>query len=83
MQSLARLVAHLSQTYRISPQNVVGHKDTKATDCPGRFVNMAAIRNAAGATADAGSDVDATAAVDSTPAPTQTAAVELLTDVAH
>jgi N-acetyl-anhydromuramyl-L-alanine amidase AmpD len=83
MQSLARLVAHLSQTYRISPQNVVGHKDTKATDCPGRFVNMAAIRNAAGATADAGIDLDATAAIEPAPEATQTAVGELLTELAH
>jgi N-acetyl-anhydromuramyl-L-alanine amidase AmpD len=86
MQSLARLVAHLSQTYRISPQNVVGHKDTKATDCPGRFVNMAAIRNAAGATADAdiATDVNATAAIESAPEQTaQTAVGELLIEVAH
>jgi hypothetical protein len=80
IRSLARLVAHLSQTYRISPQNVVGHRDTKPTDCPGRFVNLAAIRNAAGATADAGADLDATPAIE--PAP-QTAIGELLIEVAH
>jgi hypothetical protein len=65
MRSLNRLVAYLMQTYHIPASNVLGHRDTKPTDCPGRFVNVAAIRQQAartvavanGATA---SDVDAT-----------------------
>ena len=87
MQSLSRLVAYLSQTYRISPQNVVGHRDTKPTDCPGRFVNIAAIRNAAGATAEGDVNVDtaATAAAAATEIdPAQTAASgELLLELPH
>jgi hypothetical protein len=88
MRSLARLVAHLSHTYRIAPQNVVGHRDTKPTDCPGRYVNLASIRSsaAAGATADADSTHDAitdAAASDET-LPAQTAASgELLTELPH
>lgn len=47
MRSLNRLVAYLMQTYHISQSNVIGHRDTKPTDCPGRFVNVAAIRQQA------------------------------------
>jgi hypothetical protein len=83
MQSLSRLVAHLSQTYRISPQNVVGHRDTKPTDCPGRFVNLAPIRHAASATADAVDDLDAPLTMPASPEPAQTAVGELLIEVAH
>jgi N-acetylmuramoyl-L-alanine amidase len=44
LQSLARLSAYLIKTYHISPQNVIGHGDTKATDCPGRYMNVAQFR---------------------------------------
>jgi N-acetyl-anhydromuramyl-L-alanine amidase AmpD len=47
MASLTKLVAFLMQRYHIPPQNVLGHRDTKPTDCPGRYVNVAAIRRAA------------------------------------
>jgi hypothetical protein len=47
MRSLTKLTAYLMQTYHIAPQNVVGHRDTKPTDCPGRYVNVAAIRQSA------------------------------------
>jgi hypothetical protein len=47
MASLAKLVGHLSRTYRIAGANVVGHGDTKATDCPGRFMNINTVRNSA------------------------------------
>ena len=93
MQSLGRLVAHLSQTYRISPQSVVGHRDTKPTDCPGRFMNLAAIRSAAAhASAEGEVDLDALAATATTgtfefpidPAPAQAAAAtELLMEMPH
>jgi len=46
-QSLARLVAYLMRTYNIPPDRVIGHRDTKATECPGRYVNIAAIRQSA------------------------------------
>jgi hypothetical protein len=59
LKSLNRLVAYLMQTYHIAPENVVGHRDTKPTDCPGRFVNVAAIRQAASQTiVDAHGKVD-------------------------
>ena len=46
-QSLAKLVAYLMKTYHIAPENVIGHGDTKATDCPGRNVHIAEVRQAA------------------------------------
>jgi len=87
MQNLSRLVAFLMQTYHIPPQNVVGHRDTKPTDCPGRYVNMTAVRTAALAatdmTADADTHANATSALDDSP-PAQTAAgTELLTELPH
>ena len=86
MKSLSRLVGYLMQSYGISPQNVVGHRDTKPTDCPGRYVNIAAVRNSATA-AMAGGDAhaDAMDGVDGDqPAAAQTAASgELLTELPH
>ena len=83
MQSLSRLVSYLMQTYRIPPQNVVGHRDTKPTDCPGRYVNLASIRSSAAAlTAGADAHADATAGGDEISPPAQTAAgAELLTEL--
>lgn len=46
-QSLAKLVAFLEKTYNISGDRVIGHGDTKATECPGRFMNIAQVRNQA------------------------------------
>ncbi|MGB7159173.1 MAG: peptidoglycan recognition family protein [Tepidisphaeraceae bacterium] len=43
-QSLAKLVAFLEKTYRITPERVVGHGETKATDCPGKYVSIAQVR---------------------------------------
>jgi hypothetical protein len=34
-------------TYRISASNVIGHRDTKATECPGRNMNLALVRTRA------------------------------------
>jgi hypothetical protein len=54
-QQLARLVAYLMKTYNIPPERVIGHRDTKATECPGRNMNIALVRrNATQALADAG-----------------------------
>ena len=54
MRSLTRLVTYLMKTYSISPRDVIGHGETKPTDCPGRYMNVAAIRRAvAQALADA------------------------------
>jgi hypothetical protein len=47
MQSTVKLVAWLMQTYNISPRNVIGHDDAKSTLCPGRHMNLAAIRTQA------------------------------------
>jgi hypothetical protein len=44
MASLARLTAHLMKTYRVGEANVIGHGDTKATDCPGKFLNIATVK---------------------------------------
>jgi hypothetical protein len=46
-QSLAKLVAFLEKTYKISGDRVIGHGETKATECPGRFMNLAQVRNQA------------------------------------
>jgi hypothetical protein len=64
MRSLQRLVAFLSKTYHVPPVSVVGHRETKATDCPGRYVNIAAVRQMAEG--------------DAPPEPIKTASVELL-----
>ena len=78
MKSLATLVAYLMQTYHIAPSNVIGHRDTKATACPGRWMSVSTIRQqATRAVADAGGKIVADE-------PTaQTAAVELLGEVAR
>lgn len=47
LRSLADLTAYLMQTYRIPAESIVGHRDTKATECPGRYVNLAAVRQMA------------------------------------
>lgn len=47
MQSLAKLTAYLMKTYRVSPDRIIGHGDTKATECPGRYMSLAAVRNQA------------------------------------
>ena len=74
MKSLSKLVAHLMKTYRIPADRVVGHGDTgRPTECPGRWMNIAQVRQlSTRVLADAG---------DAIPTPssdTQTAAVELL-----
>lgn len=47
MKALTGLVSYLMQTYRIPAQSVVGHRDTKATECPGRWMNVATVRQLA------------------------------------
>ena len=54
MQASATLVAYLMKTYNIRPENVIGHRDTKATDCPGKFCSVDAIRRLAVAQLQAG-----------------------------
>lgn len=83
MKSLSRLVGFLMQQYRISPQNVVGHRDTKPTDCPGRYVNIAAVRSAALAAINGG-DAHAEAITAGEANSAQTAASgELLMELPH
>jgi len=47
MRSLVRLCAYLMHTYGIPPDRVLGHCDTKPTDCPGRNLSIAAVREQA------------------------------------
>lgn len=49
MNSLAHLVAWLMQTYRIPPERVIGHRDCRRTNCPGRHLNIQTIRQMAAA----------------------------------
>jgi hypothetical protein len=44
MASLERLVSYLMRTYHIPPDRVLGHSDTKPTDCPGRNMSVALVR---------------------------------------
>jgi N-acetyl-anhydromuramyl-L-alanine amidase AmpD len=73
LASLARLVAYMSRTYHIPVTNVIGHRDTKATDCPGKFVSLPMIRQMAQA-ASKNTLADANAPADSA----QTASTDLL-----
>jgi hypothetical protein len=44
----SRLVAWLMKNYHISPNDILGHEATgRATDCPGKFMDVAAVRRAA------------------------------------
>jgi len=47
MRSLSKLVAYMMRTYHIPADHIVGHGDTKATDCPGRLLNVADVRRMA------------------------------------
>ena len=70
IKSLDRLVAYLMNTYKITPDNIIGHRDTKATECPGKYMNLAIVRRQAAILAG------------STFSPRKTSAsVEMLTDV--
>lgn len=44
MKSLVKLVTYLMVTYHIPPDRILGHGDTKPTDCPGKFMNVPALR---------------------------------------
>lgn len=48
LQSLNRLVAFMMRTYHITPDRILRHKDTKSTDCPGRYLNIDQVRRQAG-----------------------------------
>ncbi len=47
MAAVERLTAYLMATYHIAPDHILGHGDTKATDCPGRYTNLTLIRRTA------------------------------------
>jgi hypothetical protein len=40
MASLTKLVTYLMKTYHISADRVLGHGETKSTDCPGKYMNV-------------------------------------------
>jgi hypothetical protein len=44
VKAVEKLVAYLMKTYHIPPDHVLGHRDCKSTDCPGRNVSVAKIR---------------------------------------
>ena len=68
-QALAKLTAWLMKHYHISPDRVMGHGDTKATECPGRYVSIAQIRRMASQTlVDAGEIVEPDGSPDGFPA---------------
>ena len=72
LKAATKLVSYLMETYHIPPQNVLGHGETKPTDCPGRNLPLAWVRAEA---------THRVAASDSHPAPQPTASAhELLTD---
>jgi len=43
-QSLLRLVVYLMRKYNIPADRVLGHGETKTTECPGRYMHVAEIR---------------------------------------
>lgn len=47
LRALAKLTSHLMKTYNIPPNRVIGHGDAKPTECPGRNLSVAAVRQAA------------------------------------
>ena len=47
MRSLSKIVAFMMKQYQIPADHIVGHGDTKATDCPGRHLSVADVRSLA------------------------------------
>jgi hypothetical protein len=47
MAALARLTGYLMQAYNVPADRIIGHGDTKATDCPGRNLSIAQLRQQA------------------------------------
>ena len=45
LASLKKLVRSLKGTYRISSKNVIGHRDVRATECPGKLFPMEEVAN--------------------------------------
>src|SRR5438132_1186632 len=44
MQSLTQLTARLMTSYHVPASHVIGHRDAKSTNCPGRYMDIAALR---------------------------------------
>lgn len=49
VESLVKLVAFLTHEYRIPFSRLLGHRDIKATQCPGRYLDVGDIRSRAAA----------------------------------
>lgn len=54
LQAVRRLVQHLSQTYAIPSEKILGHGDIKATACPGRYFPLADLKASVAARNDSG-----------------------------
>ena len=70
VKSLDKLIAYLMVTYHISPDNILRHGQTKPTDCPGKYLNIALVRRQSAVLAGA-----------SLPTSKVSASTELLQDV--
>jgi hypothetical protein len=46
-KSLLKLVVYLMKTYNVPADRVLGHGETKGTECPGKFLNVASVRSQA------------------------------------
>jgi hypothetical protein len=53
LKSLDKLIAYLMVTYHITPDNILRHKDTKVTDCPGTYLNIELVKRQSAAIAGA------------------------------
>lgn len=53
-RSIERLVRHLCTDLRIAPEAILGHRDVKATACPGRLFPLAELRTSVAAHDDNG-----------------------------
>jgi len=47
-RALIQLTAYLMRTFHIPPQRVLGHRDIRKTDCPGKYLSVPALRKAVG-----------------------------------
>ena len=47
LAAVERLTGYLMATYHIAPDHILGHRDTKQTECPGTYTDLSAIRVAA------------------------------------
>jgi hypothetical protein len=79
MRSLAKLVGYLEHTYNIPPNCVIGHRDAKPTECPGKNLNIMLVRRMAAQSLAAAGEAD--------PAAMDTASAEipgeLIKDAGH